>query len=244
MDNQPYLEPPPRRHGIPILKIIGTILLIMVLICGGLVTYVAYNFRNWTAALARGPMVSMIDQANLPAEQKALLKENIMRVADRYQEGRLSHSQLSAILKNLAKGPFFHLLWIEATRYEYTALHTTMDAERQQTMLLFDRFERGIVEKQIPLSKADEVFNLAPKDKKLGEQRAKHDPTEQKPRPTTEADLKPMLDAMRAAVDKVGVLARPFQPDFAAEVDKAVNAVLGAVSTKPAATLPAESMPQ
>jgi hypothetical protein len=52
---------------------------------------------------------------------------------------------------------------------------------------------------------------------------------------------------MGKAVESANIPAEPFQPDYAAEIDKAVTAVLGpdqsAVTTAPAATMPAESMP-
>jgi hypothetical protein len=237
MDNQPYLDQQaPRKHGIPILKIIGTILLICVIICGGLVTYVAYQFPKWAAAFARGPLVTMIEQTSLPDAQKATIKQNITRLADAYQQGRMSNSQFKAILQNLGKGPFFQLVWAESMRYRYGAVHTAMDEERRRTMLAFDQLERGIVEKRIPQQKVSELISLVPDPDKSKDG--------QKRRVVTEADLKPFIEAMRKVVEETGIPAVPFQPDFAAEIDKAVSAVLGpGALSRPSSSQPAESMP-
>lgn len=234
--------PQPHRHRIPVLKIIGTILLVLILICGGLVTYVAYNFPRWAASFARGPLVAEIEKADLPAEQKALLKHNITRVADAFEQGRMSFTQFKAILTNLASGPFFNLVQVEAIRHQYELAHPQSDDERAETMLLFDRFLRGIAEGAIPRGQIEEM--LVPMREHNSKQRDGDNRL-------TEAELNQFIDAMRLAVESANIPAEPFQPDYATEIDKAVTAVLGpgrsAVTTAPAAdsagTAPAEPMP-
>lgn len=219
----------PRRHGLPVLKIIGTMLLVMVIICGGLVTYVAYNFPKWAAALARGPLVAAIDQTDLPAEQKTIIKHNIARVAQAFQAGQISFSQLKSILARLADGPLSRLVMVEAVKYQYAQTHPVADDERAETMLVFERFQRGIVEGTISDAKLDKALGLIKQ------------PAEQN-RQLTEAEIKPFIDAMRAAVDEANIPTEPFQPDYAAEIEKAVVAVLGPgnplTATRPA-TAPA-----
>ncbi|MBI4578230.1 MAG: hypothetical protein HY718_00915 [Planctomycetes bacterium] len=229
----PTWMPPPRRR-IPVLKIIGTVLLILVLICGGLVTYVAYNFPRWAAGLARGPLIGAVDGSDLPDDQKTLIKQNLTRVADAFQDRRISYTQFKTIFQKLASGPFFHLVGVESMRYQYGLAHPTMDDERRQTMLSFDRFERGIVENTIPSSKVSEVMAL------VHDPDQHHGPASQPA--ITEAQLKPFIDAMRVAVEEAKIPAEPFQADFAGEIDKAVSAVLGPSAGR-LTSLPAETMP-
>ncbi len=217
-----YPPPLPQRRRIPVLKIIGTILLVMILICGGLVTYVAYNFRSWTAALIKGPAVTVVEQSNLPADQKTLIKQNLNRVADAYHDGRMSYTQFTTIISQLDKGPFFKLVSVESMRYQYSIAHPSMDAERAQTILLFDRFERGIAENAIPPHQVSQVMSL------VHDPDRNHHRSGQTSRPAiSEADLKPFIDAMRTAVEQAEIPAVAYQADFAGEIDKAVNTVLG-----------------
>lgn len=235
MANEPYFpqQPPPRR--IPVLKIIGTMLLVLIIICGGLVTYVAYNFRNWAAAFARGPLLTLVDEAGLPDVQKASIKQNLSRVADAFQSGRISYTQFTTIIEKLSQGPFFDLIQVEAMQHQYTLAHPQADAERQETMLLFDRFERGLVEGTIRPQEVRDVMALV------------HDPDQShadgKSKTVTEAELKPFIDAMRKAVETAKIPAEPFEPDFAAEIDRAVSAVLGPSATA-TSTAPGEPLPQ
>jgi hypothetical protein len=232
MQQQAYPEQP-RPHRIPVLKIIGTILLVLILICGGLVTYVAYNFRIWAASFARGPLVTMVDQAGLPDDQTASIKRNLSRVADEFQAKRISYTEFTTIMQKLGEGPFFNLISVEAMKHQYGLAHPQTDAERAETMLMFDRFARGVVDSSIPQAKVQEVLALA------------HDPDESHPggqsNRVTEAELKPFIDAMIKAVEAAGISAEPFEPDFAGEIDKAVTAVLG--PSKTTSTAPAESAP-
>ena len=231
MQHQPQTEQHPRRFGTLVLKVIGAVLLIMVLICGGLVTYVAYNFRGWAASLAKTSVVAIVDETNLPAEQKSAIKSSVNRVADAYRQGQISHSQLTSILEHVTKGPTLALIVTESKRHDYSSLHANMDKERQKTMLLFDQFERGIVEQRIPQKKIDEIISLAGEAQKNSQHVAEE--------PKTEADLKPFLDAMLKAVNEAKIPAEPFQPDFGAEIDKAVNAVLGSDGSSKSTSNPA-----
>jgi hypothetical protein len=235
MQNEPYFPQQPEPRRIPVLKIIGTILLVLIIICGGLVTYVAYNFRGWAAGFARGPLLAMVDEVGLPDEQKASIKQNLSRVADAFQSGRISYTQFTTIIEKLSQGPFFDLIQGEAMQHQYTLAHPQEDAERAETMLLFDRFERGVVENSIPRQQVQDIMALA------------HDPDQPhadgKSNTVTEAELKPFIDAMRKAVESAKISGEPFEPDFAAEIDRAVSAVLGP-STPATSTAPAEAVPQ
>lgn len=235
---QPEGYPPqPERRRFPVLKIIGTVLLIMILICGGLVTYVAYNMRGWMVSFARGPLVQMVDEAGLPDAQKASIKQNLNRLADAFQAGKISYTQFTSVVEKLSQGPFFELIQVEAMKHQYTLAHPQEDAERQATLLMFDRFARGIVEQSIPTPEVQKVLALS------------HDPDEAHSggsKQVTEAELKPFIEAMTKAVEGAKIPAEPFEPDYAAEIDKAVTAVLGpsatATSTAPAAEQPAEPL--
>lgn len=217
-------------------------LLVMVLICGGLVTYVAYNFHRWTAGWVRGPLVTMVDDLDLPAEQKISIKQNLNRVADAFQERRISYTQFTTIFEKLADGPFFDLVVVEAARHQYGVLHPQMDAEREETMLVLDRLARGISEGTIPREQLEKLRRLV---QDLNEEQ------DDGSKAVTEAELKSFIDAARKVVEAANIPAEPFTPDFAAEIDKAVSTVIGpasidrpATQTAPAAHVPSETMPE
>jgi len=216
---QHHLQPePPHRRRFPVLKILGTVLLIMILICGGVVTYVAYNFPRFAASVIRGPLVASVDEVMLPDEQKASIKQNLNRLADAFQDRRISFTQFKTISRKLTEGPFFELITVEAMRYQYAQAHPVMDEARAETMLLFDRFQRGIVENAIPREQIRTILSLA---------QDPDEPHSTRDQPLTEAELKPFIDQMRKAVEEADIPAEPFTPDFAAEIDRAVSSVLG-----------------
>ena len=150
MQHESSSEMAPKQRSLPVLRILGTILLVLVLICGGVVTLVAYNFPKWAASLARVPLVAAIDASSLPADQKAVIKQNLNRIADSAKRREISWSQFNSILDGLRKGPLFDLVMVEAMRHQYNLAHPVADDARRDTLLLFDRFERGIIEKSIP----------------------------------------------------------------------------------------------
>lgn len=206
----------------------------MILICGGLVTYGSYQFQHWASAWALRPLLAAIDESHVPAAQKSTLKQNIARTTDEFQQGRMSYTQMKAILQSLYRGSFLSLLRLESLRYQYLALHPVIDAQHGQTMLILDRFERGVAEKTIPPGKVSEILALLPGTI------ADNDTA---PGKVTEADFKPAIEEMRKTCNTFRIPSEPYQPDFAAEIDQVVAAVMGTPMTRPTTTSPATSGP-
>ena len=156
----------------------------------------------------------------------------LARVADAYRDHRISYTQFKAILTRLNNGPFFSLVGVEGMRLQYGNAHPADDEQRRETMLVFDRFARGIAEDRIPAARIQQVMSLVhdPDAKHAGQQRAA----------LSETELEPFITAMRKEVEAAGVPPGPFTPDFAGQIDRAVTAVLGPaasmLATQPALT--------
>lgn len=228
---------PPQRGGMRALKVIGLIMLALVLICGGAVTYIAWNAKSWMASFARGPLVQEIQKSSLPEDQKAGITHNINRLSRAFEEGRLSWTQLGEAMAELTEGSFVDLMLIEAVRAKYNGQSSAGEEEKQASMLAFDRFQRGIVEDQISQKDLSEVMSLVTNTQNNQRELKQN---------LTDTELNAFVEAMKEKADAADIPQERYQVDFAGPIERVTVSILGeeaGASTKPAEAADGEAPP-
>jgi len=205
-------------RGISLLRIFMIILLMMMVVCGGLVTYVVVNFKRWTAALIRGPLVTMVASSDLPADQRDELAGIFTRLTDDFEGGRISYTQLGMVATRLMEGPLPDLIVVEAVRSQYVATPPPPE-ESESALRVFARLQRGICEQTLPAAELREVMSLVSADDGSGSRTVMEN--------LTRTQLTAFVAAARSSVDRYGVPDEDFRPDYADQVRRVVTAVLG-----------------
>ncbi len=222
------------RRGISLLRIFMIILLMMTVVCAGLVTFVVVNFKRWTAAMIRGPLVTMIASSDLPADQRDELSGIFTRLTDDFEGGRISYTQLGMVASRLMEGPLPDLIAVEAVRSRYVA--TAPPAEESASALrAFARLQRGICEQTVPEAELREVMSLVSANDGSGSRTVMEN--------LTRTQLTAFVAAARASADRCGVPDEDYQPDYADQVRRVVTAVLGEEAVPAGAEAP-ETQPE
>ncbi len=216
---------PHLRRGASALKVLAIIFLVLVLVCGGIVTYVAVNFKRLAAGWVRGPLIQAIQNSNLPEDQKASITANIDRLTGDFENGRISFQQLGRVGTELAEGPFINLIIVESVEARHVEMIELPPEQRDEVSLTFDRFERGICEDAITTDQVDEVLAVVSASDGQDIRELKEN--------LTEADLSAFVSAMKDKADEAEIPIEPYQVDFAAELQRVIDKVLG---TGPATT--------
>ncbi len=232
------------RRGISLLRICMIIMLMMMVVCGGLVTYVVVNFKRWTAALMRGPLVTMVKSSDLPADQRDALTGIFNRLTDDFEAGRISYTQLGMVAGRLMEGPLPDLMIIEAVQSRYVEMAFPAE-ESAPALRTFARLQRGICEQTVPAAELREVMSLVSVDDGSGRRTVMEN--------LTRTQLKAFMAAAQETVDRHGVPDEDYRPDYAGQVRRVVTAVLGeqavpataeAPATQPDSTEPGPESPE
>lgn len=209
----------PRRRGMSGLKILGIVFLVLILLCGGVITYVTLNARRLMAGWMRGPMVEAIKSTHLPEDQKTRLSDIINQVMDDFESGAISYTQVGELTQELAQGPFFSLIMVEMVKAKHLDMFELKEKERAEVTLTFDRFERGVQEGTIADKKVAAVLE------KVSEKGDDDSPTLKDK--LSEEDLNAFVTAMKEAADEAEIPMESYQVDFAGELQRVVDEVLG-----------------
>jgi hypothetical protein len=223
-----YAIQPPARHA-RALRIFAIILLVLVLCCGGIITYIYLNFRSMVAGMIRGPVMQQIQTADLPADQKAGITATIDQLSRDFEEDRLSYQQVARIFERLGQGPFFALIEIESARV-FCIDASKPDPEKRKTMTrTCQRLQRGLTENRVSTDQVTDALTLIQMTNSDNQRTFKPNLT------AREADM--FIERAREIVEQANVPDEPYQVDYAGQLQHAVDEALNRqVTTEPAAT--------
>lgn len=216
------------------LRIFAILFLVLILCCGGVVTYIYLNFRGLVAGIVRSPMLRQIQSAGLPADQKAGIIQTIDRLTRDFQEDRLTYRQLARIFEELGKGPFFALVEIESARNQCLNAAQLNAEQREEAVRVFQRLQRGVAEGRISTDQVRGALALIQMTDSDNQRVFKPN--------LTAPEAIAFIDRIRAETKEAGVPDEPRQVDFAGQLQRAADRVLHPVSaTRPAEIRPVEA---
>jgi hypothetical protein len=186
------------------------------------------NAKSLIASGVQAVVVEMVEQSDLPEDQKTSILANIDELAEDMRNDKLSMAEFGRIFEKLGEGPFFNLVMVESVEKQYVAKCSPDEEEKVEAALAFDRFERGIVEEMLSEEQVDQAMALV--------QVTGTDDQPQLKESLGAEDLKAFVEKIGKLADEAEIPSEPFVPDFAAEFQKAIDAVRGGgPSTAPAA---------
>ena len=215
---QPYGPPQQQSSGgcgWGILLGCGGLVLITILLCGGSVWWASRNVERLVAMGVRQIIVTLVNDSDLPAEEKTEVIAQVDRVVNAFVDKKITQDELQKIFDELQKSPVFAIIgaWgLDKMFIEPSGLSSEEKEEGRRTL---QRVMRGVMDKKIN----DQAFQQAmPRQAQPG----------QPPRNDrlTDEEVRDMLTKMKKLADDAGIPDEEFTVDVGDEVKKAVDKAL------------------
>jgi hypothetical protein len=216
----PY-DQPPRKSGsnwlVSLLLVgVGVLLIGGAVVVGG-VYYIASNLEGWVVGLGREAIVAMVEESELPADEKKEVITQVDRLVTAYKEKKIDQSDLERFLTQLDESPAITALGLYGIEEDYLDGSVLSDAEMEQGRRTFQRVLRGVYEGKI----SDEAFFNV-----LGELEDPVRPASTNAAEANEDEMKLMLVKLKALADNEAIPDEPFQLKISGEVKKLVDQAL------------------
>jgi hypothetical protein len=144
--------PPPAKSGPGIgcflIGCLGTLLL-GVLLCAGSVWYLRNNADRWLAGFAGQIIASMVNESEIPEQEKQEVIAQVERVVDAYKARQIDQKDLERIMQQLQESPIFGLIMSYGVDQAYITPSGLPADEKQAARRTFARAMRGLLEKKI-----------------------------------------------------------------------------------------------
>ncbi|MEW4561682.1 hypothetical protein AB1K70_04105 [Bremerella sp. JC770] len=222
MSNDQFtVEEPKKSGGGCTTAIIGCLVVCLVLagVACGVGYYVYINIGVMAANLAESQLNGVIDEFDLPEDQKTGMKEQVSRVAQGYRDGDISMEQLGSVAENILESPAFTAVPVEIARSKYIEPSGLSDEEKADAKKQLQRIAQGAFEKKIS---EDELKAML--DGRIADEQP--DGNLQFRDNVPDEDLRELITAAKDLADQKGVGDQNYEIDLAAELKKAVDRAL------------------
>jgi hypothetical protein len=203
------------------------------ILCVAGVWYVASNFDRWLVGLGREAIVAVIDESEIPAEEKSEVITQVDRVVTAYKERKIGLADLENAMTRLEEAPALKVLSLYGLDELYFTSADLTDAEIAAGRRAYQRVLRGVYEGKL---NEDDVYAAFPDDADFGEGANEFNAPaagEQvrlvADRPNKEQegdDLREALVKLKVLADNARIPDEPFQLDIGDEVKKLVDELL------------------
>ena len=226
--------PPPKKSGFPwlislLLIFVGMMFLGGVLLVGG-IWYVAANADRWLVGLGREAIVAMIQDSEIPAQEKTEVIEQIDRVVTAYKDRKINQEDLNRVLTELQDSPALTVVSLYGIDESYLADSKLSEAEIAAGRRAFQRVIRGVYEKKI---EEDALYDALPEEREMSTGNQTDGAIVRPASTNSESEISD--DDLREAITKLKVMAdnaqipdEPFQLDIGDEIKKVVDKALAA----------------
>jgi hypothetical protein len=200
---------------------LGVVLIVMVL-CGGGVWWASRNVERLVAMGVRQVIVALVNDSDLPQQEKTEVITQIDRVVDAFAEKKISQAELQQIGEELQKSPVFVVIGAWGLEKIFIEPSGLSDDEKQAAKRTLSRAMRGVMEKKI----SEQQFTGAlPQTDQAG---ALGKPPRPRPgnRQVTDAEVRKMIADLKQLADDAGIPDEEIAIDIGDEVKKVVDKAL------------------
>ncbi|MEX0610704.1 MAG: hypothetical protein WD738_14775 [Pirellulales bacterium] len=217
-----YAQPvaPPRKRSRWTTCLIGCLVIVVVavLLFAAAASWVWRNWRDLTAIGATEMMNQVVENTELPPEERREINVEIGRVADAFREGKLSYEQMMRIVREVANSPLLPLFVVSAVDkhyFERSGLSAEEKAEGRRTL---QRFVRGAVDHKIDQQAVDAVLAQFAERQGNGNWQLRER--------VSDAELRAALAEAKRAADAAKIPEQPESVDASAEFRRIVDEAL------------------
>ncbi len=206
---------------------------VVILVLGIIAGVYAYRkFPEWGADLASQGAKQVINETDLPEEEKVDISVQIDRLAEATRERKLTFTQLGEFFQNLVQSPLMTTLGMSMVDKKYIVPSGLSDEEKTAARVTVQRFMRGAIDQKI--SQADVEKAMAPVSTR------KPDGNMELKEKVTDEELNEFLTTAKAQADAAGIPEEVEAVDPSDEFKRIVDKTLGEAGAEaPAADEPA-----
>jgi hypothetical protein len=217
--NQPEGEKKPRTWlstcliGCLVISVVGLVLMAIV----GF--WISQNWRDWVSNISDSGISELIEQSELPPQEKQEIKTETDRVIDAFREGRVSLEQVGMILENLVESPLLTMIMVSAADEHYFDKSGLNDEEKAEGRTTLRRFLRGAIDGSIDEESVNTAMaHVAERQSGGGWQLRKT---------VTDEQLRSFLTVAKEKADEANIPLAPPEFDPSEEVKRAIDEALG-----------------
>jgi hypothetical protein len=199
--------------------LIAIALLIVILVGGGM--FVANHYRVWAAKAVTMAMAAVINESDLPAEEKNQIVDILDQVKENYLVEEIQLEELGTILEAMGDCPSLAIGMVVQFEASYVTPSALSEAQKAEAHLHLNRFAQGLINDSIGWGQLEDV--TAP----ITEATANHEKTLKPPHRCSAFEIQQVVANAKAAADQQNIPLFFMDIDISDEFLKTIESALG-----------------
>jgi hypothetical protein len=186
--------------------------------------WISQNWRGWTSEAGSQLVLQMVNESDLPQQEKDEIEVQVDRVADAIRDGDMSLDQMGEIFQKLTQSPVMTTIIVSTADAKYINKSGLPEDEKAQARIVVHRFVRGAMDGTIDEPSVEATLEHIGDRQPNGGWQLKDS--------VTDDELRAFLTAARMEADEANV---PDEPEVFDPSDE-VKQIIDEVMTEPAET--------
>jgi hypothetical protein len=199
--------------------LIAIVIVVIIIVGGGI--YVAKNYRIWAAKGITFAMTEVINESDLPGQEKAEITNILALVKENYIAGDITLKELGTVLEAMANCPAIAVGMVVQFEASYVTPSALRDDEKAVARLHLNRFAQGLNNDAIGWGQLDDVTE--PILQVSGEQNRDLKP----PGECSPDEIRQVLYNVKTAADRQNIPMQFVDIDISDEFLKTIEGALG-----------------
>ncbi|MBL4809914.1 MAG: hypothetical protein JKY43_07660 [Phycisphaerales bacterium] len=217
----------------------GVVLLIMILLAGIGVFFVATNWRGWAASGITSGFDAALTEAQIDPIEHAEIMVHVDGLMQRFEDKDITIEQLGAVAETLVKSPVIPSAMVLAIDTLYIEQSDLDEAEKTQARIDLSRYTQGLCNKTIKEDSVAQVLasvtTNTPDDNdiRLNLTVGANNQTITALKSADEVsleELQTLIATAKAKADEAGITETPEPVDLSDEIAKAIGIALGEIA--------------
>lgn len=205
--------------------LIATVVLLLLTALSG--WYASNNWRSWAGSLGRTMVTEVLDETELPAQEKTEILEQVQRVITALEEGSLTSAQAEDLSTQLAESPLSAPVVVFAIEKKYFDSSGLSAEEKETGRMTLRRCVRGLLDEELTEDDADAVLSYV----RVPDPEGTEGPWEFRD-DVTDDELREFLAEAKKRADNAGVAETVEEIDPSDEIKRIVDSVLNRESAE------------
>ncbi len=195
--------------------IASAIMLVLVIVVG---IWVARNVKGWTADITSQVVNVVIDESDLPDQEKVEIKDQVARLTDAFREGDLSFEQAGKVVEDIMKSPLMPSIVVAGIERKYFEDSGLTEEEKEAGRTALNRFVTGMIEEKIGEQEFEAAMSKIAVKQPDGQWQMRDS--------VSDEELRGLIDFLKEKADAAEIPAEVQQVDPSDEMKRIIDAAL------------------
>lgn len=196
--------------------IVAAIIMVLIVVVG---VWVMRNMKGWAADVTSHVVNVVVDESDLPEQEKVEIKDQVSRLTEAFRGGELSFEEVGTVIEQIMKSPLMPSIVVAGIDRKYLQSSGLSDDEKEDGRTEINRFVTGMIEEKIGEDDFQSAMRMIAVEQPNGQWQMRDS--------VSDDELRELIEFLKQKSDAAEIPAEVEQVDPSDEMKRIIDEALG-----------------